>query len=127
MQLNKFGAILKYALELERKVVALSEAAAEAHPSEDLQASAAAARKRLARLEIMQRELVNEMLLEPISDFDQPSLDEIAVSSAGSGDVGQRKAQIDQAAKQFYAIASSKIATVAPGLSRAFKKMADQL
>lgn len=127
MQLTKFGAILKYAIDLETKAAQFYEAAAEAAPSQGLEESAAAARKRLSRLQIMHRELVNEMLLEPIAGFDQPPLPEPAVDSADPERLQRQKAQIEQTAKQFYTVASDKLGTVAPGVSRAFKKMAAQV
>ena len=127
MQLNKFGAILKFAIELEQKAAEFYETAAQAAPSQELEESAAAARKRLSRLKVMQRELVNEMLLEPIAGFDQPALPELAVGSTSPERIQRQKAQIEQAARQFYTIASDKLGTVAPGVSRAFKKMAAQV
>ena len=127
MQLNKFGAILKFAIELEQTAAEGYEAAAAAGPGQGLGESAAAARKRLSRLRTMQRELVNEMLLEPITGFEAPTLSELGVDAADPKDIGRQKARIDQAVKEFYTLAAEKIATVAPGVGRAFARMAQAL
>ncbi len=127
MQLNKFGAILKYAIDLEQKAAEMYRAGANAEPSQDLEDYAAAAEKRLSRLRILQRELVNEMLLEPIAGFDQPPPPAMDAAAMTPEEIRGRKVQIDQAAKQFYTVASDKLVIVAPGVSRAFKKMAAKL
>ena len=127
MQLNKFGAILTFGIEMEQQAVRLYRAAAEAEPSDELEQSAAAARKRLLRLQMMRRELVNEMLLEPIDGFDRPALPALAINSTKIEHIREQKAQIERTRRQFYATASAKIATVAPAVSRAFRKMAEEL
>ena len=125
MQLSKFGAILKFAIELERRAAEFYLAAAEAQPGRGHEQCAAVSEKRLSRLERMRRELVNEMLLEPIGGFEQPDLPDLDTGSMGPETIQQRRVQIEQARKRFYTTASAKIATVAPAVSRAFRKMAD--
>ena len=127
MQLSKFGAILKFAIELERRAAEFYRAAAEAQPGGGFEQCAAVSEKRLSRLERMRRELVNEMLLEPIGGFEQPVLPELDTGSMGPETIQQRRVQIEQARKRFYTTASAKIVTVAPAVSRAFRKMADDL
>ena len=124
MQLNKFGAILAFAIDLEENAARFYREAAGADPSQGLEECAAAAQKRLSRLQRMRRELVNEMLLEPIDGFDPPALVGLEIDSMDPERVQEQRAQIERTRKQFYAIASSKIATVAPAISRAFRKMA---
>ncbi len=73
----------------------------------------------------LRRELVNEMLLEPIDGFDQPA---VAIPTAlGTNPEGlqQHRARIEQGRKQFYTVAADRIAVVAPAVSRAFRKMAE--
>ena len=67
MRLSKFGMILRFAMDLEQQAIEFYESAAKAQGSRELYDCAAASRKRLSRLQRMRRELVNEMLLEPIS------------------------------------------------------------
>ena len=75
----------------------------------------------------MRRELVNEMLLEPIAGFDQSPVPALEVGSADSVRIQEQQARIEQARKDFYATAAVKIATVAPSVSRAFRRMADEM
>ena len=124
MELRKFGPILKFAIELERRAAEFYEGAAAVAPSPQLTQSAAAARKRLSRLELMRRELVNEMLLEPIAGFEPPPLPDLEVSCADRKHIREQHEQLGQARSQFYAVASVKIEPVAPAASRAFGRMA---
>ena len=126
MQLNKFGAILAFAIDLEENASGFYREAAAAYPSQEHEEHAAAARKRLSRLQTMRRELVNEMLLEPIDAFEQPALIAPRVDSMSAEGVQEQKVRIEQARKEFYTLASAKLATVAPAVSRAFRKMAEE-
>ena len=92
MELSKFGPILKFAIDLERRAAEFYEAAAAVEPSPQLEQSAAATRQRLSRLELMRRELVNEILLEPIAGFRQPPLPDLEVSCADRGRMVARNA-----------------------------------
>lgn len=125
MELNKFGPILGFAIDLERRSAEFYEAAAVAPPSPDLTQSAAAARRRLSRLERMRRELVNEMLLEPIAGLEQPPLPDLEVDRADRERIQEQSSRLRQVRSQFYAAASVKIAPVAPSVGRAFRRMAD--
>ena len=124
MRLNKFGAILKFAMDLEQRAIEFYDAAAKARTSRELEDCAAAARKRLARLETMRRELVNEMLLEPIAGFDAPALPEVGTIPQAGAELDQARVEFEKARAQFYAAASAKVVIVAPALSRAFQRMA---
>ena len=124
MQLNKFGAILTFAIELEQDAADFYQQAANAYPSRGFEEYAAAAEKRLSRLRRMRRELVNEMLLEPIDGFDRPALPALGTDSMNLKEIQEHKARFEQTREQFYATASVRIATVAPAVSRAFGKMA---
>jgi len=70
MELNTFGALLKFALELEEAAARFYEGAANAARDEALRnalaARAESAKKNTQRLERVRREQVNEMLLESI-------------------------------------------------------------
>lgn len=124
MDLNKFGPILKFAIDLERRAAEFYEAAAAVGPSPELKQSARASRQWLSRLEVMRRELVNEMLLEPIAGFEQPPLPDLEVRGADCERIRKQREQLSQVRSQFYATASVKIAPVAPSVSRAFRRMA---
>ena len=124
MELSKFGAILGFAIDLEGRAAEFYEAAAGVAPSPELTHAAAAASKRLSRLERMRRELVNEMLLEPIAGFEPPALPDLEVGDADAERIREQEEQLRQARSQFYATASVKIAPVAPAAGRAFGRMA---
>lgn len=124
MRLNKFGAILKFAMDLEQRAIEFYGSAAGAQASRELEDSAAAARKRLARLETMRRELVNEMLLEPIAGFAPPALPEVGTIPQAGAELEEARVEFEKARTEFYAAASAKVVTVAPALSRAFQRMA---
>jgi rubrerythrin len=124
MRLSKFGAILKFAMDLEQRAIEFYDAAAKARASQELEDCAAAARTRLARLQRLRQEMVNEMLLEPIAGFDSPVLPDVVVPPQTGTEAEEARLGLEQARKQFYAAASAKVATVAPSLSRAFRQMA---
>ena len=127
MQLNKFGAILKFGIDLEQHAVDFYETAARARPGQGHEESAKAARKRQARLERMRRELVNGMLLEPISDFNPPDLPALGDDLRSGKESADLETGLKRSLKTFYEAASTKIVTVAPAVSRAFKKTAASL
>jgi hypothetical protein len=124
MRLSKFGAILQFAMDLERRGIEFYDAAAKVRASQELAQCAAAARKRLDRLQSMRRELVNEMLLEPIAGFDSFVLPDVVTPPQTGPESEEVRLALEQARKQFYTAASAKVATVAPSLSRAFRQMA---
>jgi rubrerythrin len=124
MRLNKFGAILMFAMDLEQRAIEFYGSAADARASRELEDSAAAARKRLVRLDTMRRELVNEMLLEPIAGFDPPALPEVETIPQDAAELEEARAEFEKARTEFYVAASAKVVTVAPALSRAFQRMA---
>jgi rubrerythrin len=124
MRLGKFGAILKFAMDLEQRTIEFYDAAAGVRASQEMEDSAAAARRRLASLQRMRRELVNEMLLEPIAGFESPELPEVTVAPQGGAETEEARLELEQARNEFYTAAAAKVATVAPSLSKALGRMA---
>ena len=125
MDLNKFGAILKFALEMEERVAEFYEAAEDASPSPEREAAAQEARKNVSRLQGMRRELVNEMLLEPISGFDHPLPPPLPKAGADEEEIIRQGERLRTFRRDFYRLASKKIEVVSPAVSRAFARMAE--
>ena len=124
MELNKFGAVLTFAIEMEERSVPFYESLTRVEFADEV----GAARKRLSRLERMRRELVNEMMLEPIRDFHAPDLPDLGVDRADSDvmklKLNQRAEELAATRSRFYADAAEKLSVIAPAVTRAFKRMA---
>jgi len=109
MDLATFGAIMSYALDLETRTVAFYEAAARGDLEQPFNSMLKNARKRATRVERMRREMVNEMILEPIAGMDgddyffQPSLD------GGEEQLLDQALILANATYQFYSDAAQKI------------------
>ena len=73
MQLGTFGAIFRFALELEEQAVAFYQAPAEDSLKESFDQMARGSGKRHRRLERARREGVTEMILESIEGLDSVS------------------------------------------------------
>ena len=79
MELNKFGAVLKFAVAIEEQSSAFYKEAAERSGQADLFTEFAREdEKRLKTVERTRRELVNEMMLEPIEGL-HAEMPELAV------------------------------------------------
>jgi hypothetical protein len=127
MMLNKFGAILKFAIELEESTAAFYGGAESGDSDEGLGERSREAARRVLRLQTMRRELVNEMLLEPVTDFESPSLPELDKTDLLDRDeLKKRILQLERVASDFYVEASEKLASIAPAVGRSFKRMAQQ-
>ena len=127
MELNKFGAILKFALEMEERAAQFYEAAGDATPPLERKSAAQEARKNLLRLQRMRRELVNEMLLEPISGFDYPLPPPLPKAGADTEEIARQEEALRIFRRDFYRTAAGKIEIVSPAVSAMFLKMADAL
>ncbi len=128
MQLNAFGAVLRFALELEEEATRCYGEAGESVEDEGVRAAFAALHGEGAalrrRLERIRREQVNEMLLESIEGLDA------AAYRAGVLPSGDDKARIafalaiEQRAERFYRDAADRISI--PEVVRSFTRLADQ-
>ena len=122
MELGTFGAILRFAMQMEEQSAAFYEAAGEVVPS--LQELEGAARKRLARLEQARREGVAEMILESITGLDG---DAYAVALDPRADAATLQAQsqaLEEAAARFYRDAATKLPI--REVARLFQRMAQE-
>ncbi len=129
MELNTFGALLKFALELEDAAARCYEEAAQAARDEALRSALAAraesTKRNRQRLERVRREQVNEMLLESIeglreSDY-RPAADP-APGAAGE-DLTASAAELESACERFYRDAAERLSI--PEVVRSFQRLAD--
>lgn len=123
MELSTFGAILGFAMEFEQSAVDFYLQAAKLCRPELFNKLARLSRKRVSRLERARRELISEMILEPISGI---SSDEFSLSP----DVGEEEETVvaqaihlEREQQRFYEIASSKIPI--REVSRMLKRLAE--
>ena len=125
MELNKFGVILKFALDMEERAAEFYEAAENAAPSPERESAGQEARKNVLRLQRMRRELVNEMLLEPISGFDYPLPPPLPKTGADEEEIAGHEERLRTFRRDFYRTAARKIEIVSPAVSQVFIRMAD--
>ncbi len=124
MQLGTFGAILRFAMELENQAAAFYEVAAQGGLTDSFQEMARASRKRLSRLERARREGVVEMILESIEGLDSNSYQ---VALTADGDRGQRLEQaiaLEDVTSLFYRDAAAKMPV--QEIVRLFQQLADE-
>jgi hypothetical protein len=127
MELNKFGVILKFALDMEERAAEFYEAAGNAAPSLQRKSAGQEARKNVLRLQRIRRELVNEMLLEAISGFDYPLPPPLPKAGAEEKEIARHEEALRIFRRDFYRTAARKIEIVSPAVSQVFIKMADAL
>jgi hypothetical protein len=125
VELNKFGVILKFALDMEESAAKFYEAAEKTAPSPERESAGREARRNVARLQRIRRELVNEMLLEPISGFDYPLPPPLPEEAARGQEIAGHEERLRMFRRDFYRTAGRKIETVSPAVSRVFARMAD--
>ncbi len=109
IELNTFGAVLKFAIEWEKRAVAFYEAGARNRLLAPFLELAQGSRKRLRRLEQARREGVAEMILEPISGLDgaayhlelPPETDDLAL--------WKQARTLEETAARFYQDAASRM------------------
>ncbi len=129
MDLNTFGALLRFALELEETAVRFYQEAAKAARGETLRhsfaACAEAASKNRRTLERVRREQVNEMLLESIEGLRDGDYHVSAAASAGMGDgeLTSSAAQLEATVERFYRNAADRLSI--PEVVRSFARLAD--
>ena len=125
MELNKFGVILKFALDMEERAAEFYEATENAGPSLKRESGGREARKNVLRLQRIRRELVNEMLLEAISGFDYPLPPPLPKTGADEEEIVRHEERLRTFRRDFYRTAARKIEIVSPAVSQVFIRMAD--
>jgi rubrerythrin len=122
--LATFGAILSYALELERDAAGFYEERASASPDDLAAAMAAACARRINRLERLRREGVSEMILESIHGFDEKAFPLIRHLDQAGQAWRWRAAEAEQRRQLFFETAAAKIPI--REVSRQFVRMAQE-
>lgn len=127
MELNNFGAVLRFAIELEDRAAGFYEdAARNVKSAEAFFAFAQGSRKCKGMLERARREMVSEMMLEPITGF-EADLPEMKPSpNMGHHEILRLALELEEDAYRFYLDAASKISSVAPSVSKIFSKVAQE-
>ena len=125
MELNKFGVILRFALDMEERAAEFYEAAEKAAPSPGHESAGREARRNVQRLQRIRRELVNEMLLEAISGFDYPLPPPLPKPGANEEQIAGHEERLRAFRRDFYRTAARKIEIVSPAVSQVFIKMAE--
>ncbi len=114
MELGTFGAIIKFALDIETKVGNFYESASDIVKDAELVSIFAdlvvRGQKRKKTLERVRRENVTEMILEPILEFDSESYSiDIEISeSANNDNLRTLATNIETTLQKFYTTAAEK-------------------
>ena len=126
MELNTFGALLKFALGLEDAAARFYEEAAQAARDDALRSALAAraesTKRNRQRLERVRREQVNEMLLESIEGLREGDYRPAADPSA-LDDLTASAAELESACERFYRDAAERLSI--PEVVRSFQRLAD--
>jgi rubrerythrin len=129
MELTTFGALLKFALELEEQAAKLygeaSRITRQTELQEGFQASAAAGKKHGKKLERIRRENINEMLLESIEGL---RADDYQVKLKLSPEMGDNELlaavlQLEGVLERFYRDAARRLSL--PEVARGFARLAE--
>lgn len=115
MELGTFGAILKFAMDIEQEVSSFYESASSVVKDQELvgqfQDLHKRGQKRVKTLERVRRENVTEMILEPITGLDSENykLATEMPSGAEEKDVQELAVGIEKGLLEFYTHAAAKI------------------
>lgn len=115
MDLGTFGAIMKFALEVESEVTGFYESAREMIKDEDLStffaSLASRGQKRIKTVERIRRENVTEMILEPITGLDSDSYKPVTSIPDSPDDKALQgiALEIEKSLHSFYVEAGAKI------------------
>ncbi len=129
MELTTFGAVLKFALELEGKAVELYEEAAqlarEAEIQEGFKAWAVTGEQNRKKLERIRRENINEMLLESIEGLqaDDYGVKEKPSRGMGNDQLLALALQLEGILEQYYRDAADRLSL--PEVARSFAGLAE--
>ena len=124
MQLGTFGAILRFAMELESQAADFYEAPAQSDLADSFQEMARISRKRLNRLERARREGVAEMILESIEGLDSSSYQVDLTADADTGQRLQQAVVLEETTSLFYGDAAAKMPI--QEIVRLFQQLADE-
>jgi hypothetical protein len=115
MELGTFGAILRFALELEERAAAFYEQAGE--PSANFRALAQGSRARIKTLQRARQEGVAEMILEAIHGLD----DDAYAPPDPSAPIPTQALELETTAARFYSDAANKMPI--PEIRRLFQRL----
>ncbi len=124
MQLGTFGAILRFAMELESQAAVFYEAAAQGDLADSFQEMARISRKRLNRLERARREGVAEMILESVEGLDSSRYQVELTADADTGERLQQAVALEETTSLFYRDAAAKMPI--EEIVRLFRRLADE-
>ena len=129
LELGTFGAIMKFALEIENNVTDFygkaSEQVADQTLKEFLANLVSRGKKRVQTLERVRRENVTEMILEPIEGLDSDSFEIKTDLSQDSDSVKKTAIEIEKTLLEFYNAAAAKIDFL-PEAAYAFELLAEK-
>jgi len=127
MELNTFGAVLRFALDLESRLAAFHRDAAQAMGDASargvLVELAEAGEQNTRTLERVRRQQVNEMLLEPIHDVDAAQYEPDLASPAGEDGLLAAARRAESTAERFYHDMARLLSI--PEVARSFSRMAE--
>ena len=110
MELGTFGAILRFAMDLETQAAEFYGTQAQGGPGERFREWARAPRKRLKRLERARREGVSEMILEAIVGLNRDAYQvEVDWKTENESVWVHQALSLEEAAARFYRDAASKM------------------
>ena len=109
MELGTFGAILRFAMDLEQQAIDFYEGAAGGELEEVLSELARRSRKRRSRLERARREMVVEMVLESITGLDGDAYGVNLDSEADEAELLRQARTLEETSARFYRDAADKM------------------
>jgi rubrerythrin len=109
MELGTFGAILRFAMDLEEQAVGFYEGAARGGLEETFGELARGSGKRLRRLERARREMVAEMILESITGLDGDAYQVDLDPGTDEAGLVQQAQALEETAARFYRDAAEKM------------------
>lgn len=127
-----FGAVIRFALELEKGAAGVYEELAQepkaASAAETFKALAAAHKKRSELLEHTRQQKLNEMMLEPIQDIRRESylIDTNTPSGADSKAAAAFVARIEETSALFYSDSAKVAKTLLHEAARVMERMAKE-
>ena len=124
MELGTFGAILRFAMDLEEQAEQLYRDVATCDVEDVFRELARGSRKRVKRLERARRELVAEMILESITGLDGDAYRVDLGSQASETAFLQRVQRLELVSARFYRDAAAKMPILE--VARLFQRMASE-
>ena len=126
-KLNRFGAVLAFAGRLEDAVRRFYvDRAALGERPDSFVALAEGSARRLALVQCACREMVNEMLLEPIEGLEAELPEVDAAPDGDTATMRNAALSLEAAAERFFRQSAERLGGVAPAASRLFSRLADE-